>query len=94
MAKTFRIAVILEIETANPVLEAKRINRLAETVDGAAEIRAAVIGSLPGGIKRVVAVTGPELMKDMLRTHELACEAAGVDIFSRPPASYEPPDGR
>ena len=95
MPSSFRIAVILEIETDNPTLEPDTFNRLTGTVDGTAAVRAAVISTLPAGVRRVVAVTSPDLMKAMLQTHELAMEIVGMDqFFSRPPAGYEPPDGR
>jgi hypothetical protein len=63
---------------------------------GTRAIREATIGACmtPGAIKRVVAVAGPELMKGMLQTHETAMKIAGLDVFSRSPEDYEPPDGR
>ena len=95
MPKRFRIAVILEIETDDPRLSADACNNAHESAAATAEVRRAILRTLPGGVKRVVAVTGPEMMKLLLRTHETAAEIAGVaDIFSRPPRDYEPPDGR
>lgn len=54
-----------------------------------------MLRALPGGVKRVVAVTGPQLMKAMLETHEMAMEITGLGpMIARPPEDYEPPDGR
>ena len=88
--------MILEIETDDPVLSADAVNNAHDSAAATARLRRAILRNLPGGVKRVVAVTGPEMMKTMLQTHEMAAEIAGVHatIFSRPPRDYEPPDGR
>jgi hypothetical protein len=94
-----RIAVILEVETDDPLFDSETFNdsKHNETPEGTALLREATVRACvaPGGIKRVVAVTGPELMKALLRTHELAADIAGLGgMFSRPTPDYEPPDGR
>lgn len=92
-----RIAVILEIESSDRLFETGRFNETPRTVDATKALRAAVLKALgnPPAVKRVVAVTGPELMKALLQTHEMAAEISGVgNMFSRPPDEYEPPDGR
>lgn len=95
MAKRFRVAIILEIETSNPALSADVVNRAHDSAADTEALRKAVLKSLPQDVKRVIAITGPELMKALLQTHELAAEISGVgNIFSRPPGDYEPPDGR
>lgn len=88
--------MILEIETDDPVLSADAVNNAHDSAAATEKLRRAILRTLPGGVKRVVAVTGPEMMKAMLRSHELAAEIAGVHetVFSRPPRDYEPPDGR
>lgn len=95
MAKRWRVAIILEIETSNPALSADAVNHAHDSTGNTVALRKAVMKSLPQDVKRIVAVTGPELMLALLRTHELAAEISGVgDMFSRPPGDYEPPDGR
>lgn len=89
------MAIILEIETSDPALSADVVNSAHDSAANTVALRKAVMKSLPQDVKRIIAVTGPELMKTLLRTHELAAEISGVgDIFSRPPGEYEPPDGR
>jgi hypothetical protein len=95
MAKPYRIAVILEIESTDPMFQEDRFNTMHVTAEGVEALRRAVLRALPGGVKRVVAVTGPQLMKAMLETHEMAMEITGLGpMIARPPEDYEPPDGR
>lgn len=95
MPKIQRIAVVVEIETDDPALSYAKIDAAHDSVANTEAIRRAILHTMPGGVKRVVLVTSPELMKSLLQTHELAAEIAGMDqMFSRPPESYEPPDGR
>lgn len=94
MGKPFRIAVILEIETDDPRLSAENCNAASESARATERVRVALMGTLPKGVRRVVAITSPELMRTVLHTHELACEITGVSMFQRPPRDYEPPDGR
>lgn len=94
-----RIAVILEVETDDPLFDTDRFNDSDHnaTPEGTALLREHTVAAClkPGGIKRVVAVTGPELMKALLRTHELAADITGMgDMFNRPKPEYDPPDGR
>jgi hypothetical protein len=95
MARTHRLAVVLEIETADPALSGAALDRSHDSARATEALRVAILRALPKGVKRVVLVTSPDLMKSLLTTHELAAEIAGVpDMFSRPPDDYDPPDGR
>jgi hypothetical protein len=95
MPKRQRIAVVVEIETDDPALSYDKINAAHESARNTEAIRRAIMHTMPGGVKRVVLVTSPDLMKALLMTHELAAEITGMDqMFSRPPDDYDPPDGR
>jgi hypothetical protein len=80
-----RVCAILEIELPDAVADPPA------TVDAAIERRAAVMASLPGSVRRVVAVTNVETMRFILEAAEHAYAAIGAP-FVRAPAGYVPPE--
>jgi hypothetical protein len=92
-AGTWRIVAVVEMETNDPRLSPDRINHAPRSAEETATTRQAVLDNLLR-TKRVILVTGPEMMEGLLETHELAAQIAGVhaQMFSRPAADYEAPD--
>ncbi len=81
----WRIAVVIELETDDRRLHPDRINYAPRTVEETKITRQAVIDNLLR-TDRVILVTGPEIMRAILETTELAMSIVGMPVaFTRPP---------
>ena len=84
------MSVILEIETE----DARMLNPSVASVDETRALREAVIASLPGGVKRVIAVFSVEEAMLMCMAHEHALRESGLGATKFPPEDYVTPDDK
>jgi uncharacterized Zn finger protein len=92
MASSHRFAVMLVIESNDPILSEDQIEAALRTPAGVARMRRHVLASLPGSIQRLVAVFPEEHAKMLMLLHEAVGEdLTGEALFVHPPEGYIPP---
>jgi len=86
---SFRIAVLLELETIDPRLSEETLAQVPD-VSAIATARRAVLQHIPKDIKRVIAILPIEQARHLMLLHEAVGRELGVEITHHVPGFVPP----